>query len=85
MKKRVSLHEKNAKELSEKLKESEKRHGLEIDQVRAFSEERLGELIFEKSELKEKVHSLEKDLYQIKRERDTFQSENVAFKSEKER
>jgi len=27
LKKRVFLHEKNAKELSEKLKESEKRHG----------------------------------------------------------
>jgi len=44
----------------------------------------LGELIFEKSELKEKAHLLEKDLYQIKRERDMYQTDNIAFKSEKE-
>jgi arginine utilization protein RocB len=65
LKKRLVMHEKNAKELSERLKDAEERAAKEIEEVRARSEERVGELIVEKSELRDRVNGLEKQLFTL--------------------
>ena len=70
LKKRLALHEKNAKELAEKLREVEARLQAEAEQGRAQSEIRIGELIIEKSEAKERGLALERQVHQLKRERD---------------
>jgi hypothetical protein len=63
LKKRLALHEKNAKELSEKLREVEARLQAESEQSRAQSEIRIGELIIEKSEIKEKSLVIERQVH----------------------
>ena len=65
LKKRLAMHDKNAKDLSERLKESEERAVKEVEEIRGRCEERVGELIVEKSELKDKVAALEKQLFNL--------------------
>lgn len=65
LKKRLAMHDKNAKDLTERLKESEDRGVKETEEIRTRCEDRVGELIVEKSELKEKVVALEKQLFSL--------------------
>lgn len=65
LKKRLAMHDKNAKDLTERLKESEDRAVKETEEIRTRCEDRVGELIVEKSELKEKVVALEKQLFSL--------------------
>ena len=67
LKKRLAMHDKNAKDLTERLKESEDRAVKETEEIRTRCEDRVGELIVEKSELKEKVVALEKQLFSLLR------------------
>ena len=65
LKKRLAMHDKNAKDLTERLKESEDRAVKEVEEIRTRCEERANELIVEKTELKEKVVTLEKQLFSL--------------------
>ena len=65
LKKRLAMHDKNAKDLTERLKESEDRAVKETEEIRTRCEDRVGELIVEKSDLKEKVVALEKQLFSL--------------------
>lgn len=80
--KRLALHEKNARELAEKLRETENKFGEEVTTIRKTGEERVDELISEKGELTQKVHSLEKSLYLEKRERENLESEVASLQEE---
>lgn len=82
MKKRLALHEKNARELAEKLRETENKFGEEVTTIRKTGEERVDELVSEKGELTQKVHSLEKSLYLEKRERENLESEVASLQEE---
>ena len=61
------MHEKNARELAERLKEAEERSSKESEEVRGRCEERVGELVVERSELKDKVVAMEKQLFNMQR------------------
>ena len=76
LKKRLLIHEKNARELAERLKTSEERHSEEVEQMRNEQAVRIEEIATERDTLKEKVTSGEKQLYAVKRDRDSFESEN---------
>lgn len=78
------MHEKNAKELADKLREVEARLQAEAEQGRAQSEIRIGELIIEKSEAKEKGLALERQVHQLKRERDELQTAKQHLKTDYE-
>ena len=67
LKKRLAMHEKNARELAERLKEAEERSSKESEEVRGRCEERVGELVVERSELKDKVVNMEKQLFNLQR------------------
>ena len=67
LKKRLAMHEKNARELAERLKEAEERFIKESEEVRGRCEERVGELVVERSELKDKVVAMEKQLFNLQR------------------
>ena len=67
LKKRLAMHEKNARELAERLKEAEERSSKESEEVRGRCEERVGELVVERSELKDKVVAMEKQLFNLQR------------------
>ena len=82
LKKRLHLHQENSKELAERVRESEHRYAKESEGFRFESEERLGELIIEKSELKDKILALDKQLYSIKRERNEYEGELVSAQNE---
>ena len=60
LKKRLSIHEKNSKELSDRIKSSEERHSSELDALKIQNEERVSELSQERNELKEKLIGIEK-------------------------
>ena len=84
LKKRLSIHEKNSKELSDRIKSSEERHSSELDALKIQNEERVSELSQERNELKEKLIGIEKQLYGVKRDRDQFESENEQIRAEYE-
>lgn len=68
--------------MAERVRVSEHRYAKEHEGLRFESEERLGELIIEKSELKDKILALDKQLYSLKRERNEYESEMVSSQNE---
>ena len=65
LKKRLALHEKNAREITDKMREIQETAGLEAEAMRARYEERIGEIIVERSELKDKLLGLEKQVFTL--------------------
>lgn len=59
----MQIHERNAKEMSERLKEQENRHAKELEDI----QERMGEVVIERSENKEKASKFEKEFEKVKR------------------
>lgn len=84
LKKRLVIHEKNSKELSDRLKESEQRHTDEVETLKNELSERIREVVQERDGLREKLINVEKQLYAVKRDRDAFESENEQIRSENE-
>jgi hypothetical protein len=62
--------DKSSKELSEKLRDSEARSANELDTLKTQSDERIGHLMGERSELREKLGRLESEAILLKRERE---------------
>ena len=77
LKKRVLVHEKNARELAERARAAEERHGQEVEEMRSELEKRVSEVTGEREVLRERVSNSEKQLYAVKRDRDTFEAENT--------
>ena len=82
LKKRLVIHEKNSKELSDRFKESEQRHTDEVEALKKEQSERIREVVQERDALREKLINVEKQLYAVKRDRDAFESENEQIRSE---
>jgi uncharacterized protein with von Willebrand factor type A (vWA) domain len=82
LRKRLQVHERNARELAERLREAENRHQGELETLNAQSEVRVGELIIEKSEVKERLMAIERASFTLKKERDDAMAGKVTAESE---
>jgi rubrerythrin len=58
--KRLLVHEKNARELADRVRAAEERHAQEVDMVRRELEQRVVEVAGERDSIREKVNNVEK-------------------------
>lgn len=68
--------------MAERVRVSEHRYAKEHEGLRFESEERLGELVIEKSELKDKILALDKQLYTLKKERNEYEGDMISSQNE---
>jgi hypothetical protein len=70
--------------MTERLRSGEERAARELEAVRAQGEERVGELIIEKSDIKDKLAAIEKQMFALKREAADAEAKNKNMSGELE-
>ena len=82
LRKRLAIHERNSRELSEKLRDNEGRHCAEVSAIKSQGEARIAELVAEKSELALRVLGLEKQVASLEKEKGVSDAEVSKLREE---